>query len=1079
MKLIGLGLAATAALASADEGKKLWKDMNEFERLQAKLKQAGVEPGMAGAVTEEQIQPKRIKSNNLKPPSKSAMMAYLKEAIQMQTVQEVTQVGKFVKNEPSRYAQTCGGTYGFANNLGVKQKQRDSLEAQHGYNAFEDMNMSEGAEQSFYRKRRDLADDIKEAEEGGPTRVFGGDKMVIENAPWQAYFHISDKLTDPDEIAAWEEANPVDQDSIDFAVALKEELEAMEEEDEELAELVKDMMGAVEAERIPRANYVCGASIISSAYILTAAHCTEKATDVENSGVIMGMTEIDIKDGSIDIDPRNWRPIYECIEHPGWNRKTLQDDIALVKMKYTIDFNRQRAPICLPTKNECLKDGHMLRVSGWGKTEDFGDQWEKYNTLSVDEDGYMTEKEHLRAVDVPITKLNDCIWQYSNTEFDAKHGVVRRKTYITNKNICAGGKEGKDACHGDSGGPLSYEDRNGFHTLVGVVSWGDHCGKKNFPTVYTRVAGYLDWIADQSNVKVQVQDPANYTKWYDDGFKFGKCFDTQYRGAREFLEGLKSPTDKNDVAPSYVPQVRPDRAMVQNGNNHITADFVDFPTSLDEYYEELGKYAGAAYGLRDYFCAMKGNVHLPIGPMSGIKTGDCRNADVGAEWRLNRNKNRIESVNYEAGSRAQFCWVAQDYSHKAFSVGRKENFFMTSEICKTNNKEETEEEKMQEEMIYGKKYREFKYDVHTNQIWINLPGREWDAERLAIGYNMWRSDKLILDKPNYYQWGITKYNDENGRRPDSESIDPEGNLHLLPQSTYHLGQQKSGSGKFKKTGNDFWYPYRFCAQVYDKTYTTKGKGKKAKPQTVTIKAVRMRACHEIPDNERNVWFWRGDSLATKLTVQVANKRDAAEEKKYARFNCRGRRKTCMAKKKQWLVDRKAFFAQDVGTRDVTIDHCLSFKHNYFSGKLQNGAIVAKPCIRPPSKNADKEFKNAFNAQRMKFDNRRNIIRNGKPGPHDMSDGNIFCIHPKLKFDEDCSADDRNMMYSFTDLYGSKCTYAFSWNSYDSHHQHQGAENNFRQFGWEDLMNGWEYKEAKLKGAECKKKMTDQRAALGL
>ena len=54
---------------------------------------------------------------------------------------------------------------------------------------------------------------------------------------------------------------------------------------------------------------------------------------------------------------------------------------------------------------------------------------------------------------------------------------------------------GKDSCQGDSGGPLVYRE---FSTdpwyLVGLVSFGTKDCGNSVPGVYTRVAGYLDWI---------------------------------------------------------------------------------------------------------------------------------------------------------------------------------------------------------------------------------------------------------------------------------------------------------------------------------------------------------------------------------------------------------------------------------------------------------------------------------------------------------------------------------------------------------------------------------------------------------
>lgn len=65
--------------------------------------------------------------------------------------------------------------------------------------------------------------------------------------------------------------------------------------------------------------------------------------------------------------------------------------------------------------------------------------------------------------------------------------------------ICAGGrKEEKDTCQGDSGGLLHIVDYSQtavfMPVIVGVTSFGKSCGVVNVPGVYTKVAGYLDWI---------------------------------------------------------------------------------------------------------------------------------------------------------------------------------------------------------------------------------------------------------------------------------------------------------------------------------------------------------------------------------------------------------------------------------------------------------------------------------------------------------------------------------------------------------------------------------------------------------
>ncbi|XP_023312709.1 mannan-binding lectin serine protease 2-like, partial [Anoplophora glabripennis] len=201
-------------------------------------------------------------------------------------------------------------------------------------------------------------------------------------------------------------------------------------------------------------NHICGGAILSSTWILTAAHCLGRPVNVYS---IRAGSTVRNSGGQV-IDARR------LIIHASYNSRTIDFDIALVQLASPITIAVARA-ITMAAQGGAPAAGLTATITGWGALSENG-----------------PSATTLQVVQVPIISQANCRAAYGQSA-------------ITDRMFCAGllGVGGRDACQGDSGGPLLA---NGV--LTGIVSWGAGCARPNSPGVYASVPNLRAWIRTNS-----------------------------------------------------------------------------------------------------------------------------------------------------------------------------------------------------------------------------------------------------------------------------------------------------------------------------------------------------------------------------------------------------------------------------------------------------------------------------------------------------------------------------------------------------------------------------------------------------
>ncbi|XP_037933239.1 serine protease 3-like [Teleopsis dalmanni] len=209
-------------------------------------------------------------------------------------------------------------------------------------------------------------------------------------------------------------------------------------------------------------NKWCGGSIISTNWILTAAHCTDGTV---YAIIYLGATDRTKPEKVLYVTNANY------IQHEDYQPAPyVMNDISLIKIP-TIIYTKNIQKVAIPKISTSYSSyaGNIATASGWG----------------IIKDNTNVQPLNLQYIRLKVITNSLCNETYHSN-------------LVHKGSLCTATPQATTTCDGDSGGPL-VDMSSG--RLIGINSFvsGNGC-EVGDPAGFVRVTAYLNWIRKNSGV---------------------------------------------------------------------------------------------------------------------------------------------------------------------------------------------------------------------------------------------------------------------------------------------------------------------------------------------------------------------------------------------------------------------------------------------------------------------------------------------------------------------------------------------------------------------------------------------------